>query len=106
MVMTYMLLIEDIGENTPTPPFFKINFEVDMVGFVDPHKVVARRSAFSAFPRAQNGGELEGGLESERLKCQFSQMEGDLDLQDISKPIPIPKKRTLKKKDSCVEGPR
>ncbi len=42
-----------------------------MASFVDPHKVVAR-SAFSAFPRAQNRGELEGGLESGRLKGQFS----------------------------------
>jgi hypothetical protein len=25
-----------------------------MVGFVDPHKVLVRRSAFLAFPRAQN----------------------------------------------------
>jgi len=41
---------------------------VDMVGFVDPHKVVARRSAFLAFPNAQNGGESIGGVESERLK--------------------------------------
>jgi hypothetical protein len=43
-----------------------------MVGFVDPHKVVVRRSAFSTFLRAQNGGELKGGLEIGRLKCQFS----------------------------------
>jgi hypothetical protein len=69
-----------------------------MASFVDLHKVVVRKSAFSAFPRAQNGDELEDGLESGRLKCQFSQVEGDLDLQKIPQPIPIPEKRTLKKK--------
>jgi hypothetical protein len=49
-----------------------------MVGFVDLHKVVAR-SAFSTFPSAQNGCELEGGVESEGLKHHFLQVEGDLD---------------------------
>jgi hypothetical protein len=28
-----------------------------MVGFVDPHKVVDRKGAYSAFPNAQNGNE-------------------------------------------------
>jgi hypothetical protein len=65
-----------------------------MASFVDPHKVVARRSAFSAFPRAQNGGELEGGLEIGRLKWQFSRVKGDLDLQEIPQLVPISKKRT------------
>ncbi len=51
-----------------------------MASFVNPHKVVAKRNAFSAFPNAQNGIELEGGAKSEGSKCQFSQMEGDLDL--------------------------
>jgi hypothetical protein len=100
-----MLWIEDIVENTPTPPFVFINFGVDMAGFVDPHKVVVRRSAFSAIPRAQNGDELEDGLESGRLKCQFSQVEG-VQVQEIPQPIPIPEKRTLKEKGSCVERPR
>jgi hypothetical protein len=86
--MESMLWIEDIVENTPTPPFVLINFGVDMAGFVNPQ--VVRKSAFSAFPRAKNGEELEGGLESGRLKCQFSQVEGDLDLQEIPQPIPIP----------------
>jgi hypothetical protein len=31
---------------------------------VNPHKVVAKWNAFSAFPSAQNGIELEGGAES------------------------------------------
>jgi len=51
-----------------------------MASFVNPHKVVVKRNAFSAFPSAQNGIELEGGVESEKFKCQFSQVEGDLDL--------------------------
>jgi hypothetical protein len=48
-----------------------------MVSFVDPHKVVIRRNTFS---NARNGGELEGGAKSGRLKHQFSQVESDLDL--------------------------
>jgi hypothetical protein len=35
-------------------------------------------------------------LESEELKCQFSQVERDLNLQKIPKPIPISKKRALR----------
>ncbi len=56
-----------------------------MVGFVDLHKLVGKRNAFSALPNAQNGGETEGGVESEGLKCQFSHTEGNLDLQNIFK---------------------
>jgi hypothetical protein len=47
---------------------------------VDPHNVVVRRNAFLAFPSEWNGGESEGGAKSGRLKHQFSQVEGDLDL--------------------------
>jgi hypothetical protein len=46
-----MLWIEDIVENTLALPFL-INSRVDMVGYVDPHKVVVRRNTFSAFPSA------------------------------------------------------
>jgi hypothetical protein len=46
-----MLWIEDIVENTSTLPFL-INSRVDMVGFMDIHKVFAKRSAFSMFPSA------------------------------------------------------
>jgi hypothetical protein len=56
-----------------------------MVGFGDLHKLVSRRNAFSAFSNAQNGGEIEGGVESEGSKCQFSHTERDLDLQNIFK---------------------
>jgi hypothetical protein len=38
---------------------------------------------------------LKGGAKSEGLKCQFSQVERDLDLQEIPKLVPIPKKRTF-----------
>jgi hypothetical protein len=51
--------------------------------------VVVRNSAFSAFPSAQSRGESKGGVESGRLKCQFSHMEEELDLQEILKPVPI-----------------
>jgi hypothetical protein len=65
-----------------------------MFDFVYPHKVVARRNIFLAFSSAWNGGELEGRAKNGGLKCQFSQMEMDLDLQEIHKPIPIPKNIT------------
>ncbi len=32
------------------------------------------------------------------LKHSFSQVEGDLDLQEVPKPAPLPKKKTTKKK--------
>ncbi len=64
-----------------------------MVSFVDPHKLVAKRNAFSAFPIAWNGGESKSGVESGGLKCQFSHVERELDLQEISKPIHIFRKR-------------
>jgi hypothetical protein len=89
--MVDMLWIEDIVESTLASPFLT-NFRVDMVGFMDIHKVVVKRNAFLAFPRTQNGGELEGEAKSGRLKRQFSQVEGDLDLQEIPKLVPIPKK--------------
>jgi hypothetical protein len=50
-----------------------------MVGFVYPHKVVAR-SAISTFWNAWNGVELEDGIKNERLKCEFSKVEENLDL--------------------------
>jgi hypothetical protein len=77
--MKNILWIANIVESKPTPLFFT-NSIIDMASFVNPHKVVAKRNAFSAFPNAQNGIELEGGAKSEGSKCQFSQMEGDLDL--------------------------
>jgi hypothetical protein len=46
-----------------------------VVGFVDLHKVIVKMSATSAFPSARNGGESKDGVESEKLKCQFSQVE-------------------------------
>jgi hypothetical protein len=53
---------------------------------------------FFAFQHAQSKVELKGGTKSEKLKYQFSQVEGDSNLQEISKPIPIPNKRAKKKK--------
>jgi hypothetical protein len=41
---------------------------------------------------------LEGGAKSGGLNCQFSQVEVDLDLQEILKLVPIPMKRAPKKK--------
>jgi hypothetical protein len=46
--MEDMLWIEDIVKSTPTLPFLS-NFRIDMTSFGDPHKVVGRKNAFSAF---------------------------------------------------------
>jgi hypothetical protein len=54
-----------------------------MVGFVNPHKVVAQRSAFPIFGNFQNEGVSKLRIESfghGGLKQSFSQMEGDFDL--------------------------
>ncbi len=79
-----MLWIENIVESTPPLPFL-INSRVDMANFEDPCKVVVRRSAFSFFSSAQNGGELEGEAKKKKknkeLECQFSsQVIEDLNL--------------------------
>jgi hypothetical protein len=50
--MKSMLWIE--VESTPTPPFL-CNFLIDIVGFVNPHKVVVKRSVFSALPSECDG---------------------------------------------------
>ncbi len=68
--------------------------------------MVVRKSAFSAFPNAQNEVKLKGWVESERLKCQVLQMKESLDLEEISKPVSIPKKRAQEKKSGCGEKQR
>jgi hypothetical protein len=80
-----------------------INLKVDMVGFVNLHKVVARKITFWIFPSAWNGVESKNGVGSKRLKHQFSQVEGVLDLQKILKLIPIRNKRIPLKKNNCDE---
>ncbi len=77
--MEKILCIEDIVKSTQASPFLT-NSRIDMVSLVDPHKVVHRRNAFSTYSSARNGGELEGGAKSGRLKHQFSQVERDLNL--------------------------
>ncbi len=42
---------------TSTPSFY-INFRIDMTGFVDPNKMIARKSAFSALSSAWNESEF------------------------------------------------
>jgi hypothetical protein len=64
-----------------------------MASFVDPHQVVAKRNAFSTLPSAWNEVESKGEIESGRLKDQFSQMEGNLDFQEILKLVPFHKKK-------------
>ncbi len=63
-----MLWIEDIVKRTPTPPFLT-NSRIDMVGFVNPHKVVAKNNALKTLPNIGNGGEFDGRVSSVRLKC-------------------------------------
>ncbi len=58
---------EDIVESTPSPSFFT-NFTINMVGFVNPHKLVAKRNAISTFSSPQNESELETRVENEELK--------------------------------------
>jgi len=66
-----------------------------MAGFMNLHKMVGK-SAFVAFLTAQNQSEWKGETKSEELKPQFSQVEGDLNLQKMFKPIPISHKNTQK----------
>jgi hypothetical protein len=76
MKMENILWIDNIVKNTTTPPLLT-NFKIDMVDFVDPHKVFVRRNAFWASPSPCDGVESEcTKVESERLKRQFSQLEG------------------------------
>jgi hypothetical protein len=49
--------MENIVEITPTLSFY-INFRIDMTGFVDPHKMIVRKSAFSARSSARNESEF------------------------------------------------
>jgi hypothetical protein len=51
------LWIEDIVESTTTTTLIFTNYKIDMVGFVNPCKVIIRRSASSTLPNARNGGE-------------------------------------------------
>jgi hypothetical protein len=46
--MEDMIWLEDILKSTPALPFLT-NFRIDMASFVNPHKVVGRKNAFSAF---------------------------------------------------------
>jgi hypothetical protein len=46
-----MLWIEHIVQSTQAPPFLT-NLKVDMASFIDPHKVIIRKSAFLALPNA------------------------------------------------------
>jgi hypothetical protein len=60
--------------------------------------VIPKRSAFSPFSGAQNEGESKCEAKIEKLKGQFLQVEGELNLQEMLKLIPIPKKSMKTKK--------
>jgi hypothetical protein len=73
---------EDIVECTPTIPFSNTS-SVGIVVFVNPHKVVAQRSAFRVLGNVQNDGVLKVRTECfghARLKHSFSQLEKNLNL--------------------------
>jgi hypothetical protein len=74
---------EDIVECTPSIPFSKTS-SVGMANFVDPHKIVVRRSTFLVLGNIQNENISKVRIESfghGGLKQSFSQVKGDLDLQ-------------------------
>ncbi len=61
-------------ENTLAPSFL-INSKIGMFGFVHPHKVITRRSAFSTFPNAQNGSEnklLKNNFKKKKSKSKVN----------------------------------
>jgi hypothetical protein len=92
--MEDILWIKDIIKSTHNIPFFK-TISVDMLGFSNPHKVVVQRNAFSILARAQNESVLEMKTKKighGRLKHPFSQVEENLDLQEILKSAPLPKR--------------
>jgi hypothetical protein len=71
------------------PPFHFLTSNVDIARFVDSHKIVAQRNAFSTLEmhKMRTKGFGHGGL-----KCPFSQVEKDLDLKKIFKLTPLTKK--------------
>jgi hypothetical protein len=73
------------------------NLKIDIVDFMDPHNIVVRRSAFLTFSNIRNKDEIARWAKSKRLNSQFSQMEGNFNLQKMSKLVPIPNKSTNKK---------
>jgi hypothetical protein len=94
----------DIVKCRPTIPFLSTS-SVDIIGFVNLHKVVAQRNAFSIFGNAQNEGVSKVKTKSfghGGLKHSFSQVEGNLDLQQIPIPTLLPKKKITKKKAVIV----
>jgi hypothetical protein len=91
---------EYIVKCTPTIPLLSTS-NVGMVGSVNAHKVVVQKSAFIVLENAQNDDVSKMKTKSfahTRLKESFSQVEGDLDFQEVPKPTPLPKKRATKKK--------
>jgi hypothetical protein len=74
--MEGMLWIEDIVKSTLALPFL-INPRVDMVNFMDPYKMTARKSTFSSFPCAQNEGEnkkLKKTMQKRRRRLKKSKV--------------------------------
>jgi hypothetical protein len=54
---------------------------------VIPHKVVARKNAFSAFPSTRNEGELEDETESGGLKLQCCPIATLVTMQSLVQPF-------------------
>jgi hypothetical protein len=79
---------------------FLTNFKVDMTDFVNLHKVIVRRNAFSTFWSGQNEDESKGEQKVKSWNVNFQKVKGDLNLQKMPKLVPILKKR-IKEDDNC-----
>jgi len=73
-------------ESTSTPPYLT-NSRIDMVHFVNPHNVVARKNTISTFPSARNRSELEGETESGGLKLQCCPIATLVTMQSLVQPF-------------------
>jgi hypothetical protein len=76
-------MLVHFGPSKPPRVPFLSTFSVGMAAFVDAHKVVAQKNAFSVLGNAQNEGVSIVRIESfghGGLKRSFSLVERDLDL--------------------------
>jgi hypothetical protein len=81
--MEGMLWIEDIVKSTPALPFL-INSRADMVNFMDPYKMVAKKIAFSSFPSAWNEGENNFFLKTMQKRRRFLKSKVNLILSHVN----------------------
>ncbi len=85
--MEDMLWIEDIVKSTPAFPFLT-TLKIDIISFVDLTKWLVERRHFQPFQVYEIRVKSKDGVENKELKHQFSQMKGDLYLQNLD-PKPL-----------------